>query len=56
VAEGVQLPESNNGYSANRKQYPSPPESKSMACRESDVVNVGDPTRSRKEVSIDRQV
>lgn len=32
------------------------PESESMACNESDSVNVGDPGRSYKDVSINRQV
>lgn len=56
MAEGIVGPEGNNKCSDNRQQHLSLPESKSMACKESEGVNVGGPIRSRKDVSIDRQV
>jgi hypothetical protein len=52
VAEGVEKPESNSEEVDDRRDYSPPPGSKSMACSESVRVNVGGPTPSRRDMSI----
>ena len=55
MAQGVQEPEGNNGWIDKWQMCPSRPGSESMACSESDDVNVGDPTHSRRmRVSADK--
>lgn len=56
MAQGLGMPEGNNRCSDNRQLHLSRSESKSMACNESEGVNVGDPIRSSKDESIDGQV
>lgn len=56
MADDLEESESNNRYSDNRQVYLSSSESESMACNESEDVNVGGPIRSCMDASIDRQV
>ena len=49
MADGVDKPESNNRCNNNRQEHLSFSESKSVACKESEDVNVGDPNCSRKD-------
>lgn len=44
MADGFGIPESNNRCSVNRQWHLSLSGSESTACRESEDVNVGDPT------------
>ena len=49
MADGFEFPESNNGLSDTRKLGPSSSESESVACGESEGVNVGGPNCPQKD-------
>ena len=49
MADGVGIPESNNRCGVNRQRYLPLSGSESTACRESEDVNVGDPTSPHRD-------
>lgn len=56
MADDFGIPEGNKHESDNRQLSCSSPGSKSVACSESEGVNVGCPTWSHTDVSINKQV
>jgi len=56
MADDFGISEGNKHVSDNRQFSCSSPGSESVACRESEGVNVGGPKRSHRDVSINKQV
>ena len=54
MAEDFYLPESTTVYNVKGQLYRASPGSESMACNQSNQVNVGDPDSSSREVLADK--